>query len=109
MCPQFRPQAHFTAFLADVGYHESAWRLAAPAGIKGRTVEYDPVGVRREHLGIPLPQRLVVQLEPVGPPLRLIHAGSLSAAEPPCGRLPRLGLRPGLRRSGQFVARWPLS
>src|SRR5580693_8819545 len=33
MCPQFRPQAHFTAFLADVGYHESAWRLAAPADL----------------------------------------------------------------------------
>jgi N-acetyl-S-(2-succino)cysteine monooxygenase len=39
MCPQFRPQAHFTAFLADVGYHESAWRLAAPADLA------DPFGV----------------------------------------------------------------
>ncbi len=39
MCPQFRPQAHFTAFLAGVGYHESAWRLAAPADLA------DPFGV----------------------------------------------------------------
>ena len=39
MCPQFRPQAHFIAFLADVGYHESAWRLAAPADLA------DPFGV----------------------------------------------------------------
>ena len=33
MCSQFRPQAHFTAFLAGVGYHESAWRLATPADL----------------------------------------------------------------------------
>src|SRR5580658_10907531 len=39
MCPQFRPQAHLIAFLADVGYHESAWRLAAPADLA------DPFGV----------------------------------------------------------------
>ncbi len=26
-------QAHFTAFLADVGYHEAAWRLADPADL----------------------------------------------------------------------------
>jgi alkanesulfonate monooxygenase SsuD/methylene tetrahydromethanopterin reductase-like flavin-dependent oxidoreductase (luciferase family) len=30
-----RPQAHFTAFLAGVGYHESAWRLADPADLAG--------------------------------------------------------------------------
>ena len=39
MCSQFRPQAHFTAFLAGVGYHESAWRLATPADLA------DPFGV----------------------------------------------------------------
>jgi hypothetical protein len=30
-----RPQAHFTAFLAGIGYHESAWRLADPADPAG--------------------------------------------------------------------------
>ena len=39
MCPEIRPQAHFAAFLAGVGYHESAWRLAAPADLA------DPFGV----------------------------------------------------------------
>ena len=39
MCSQFRPEAHFTAFLAGVGYHEAAWRLAAPADLA------DPFGV----------------------------------------------------------------
>jgi N-acetyl-S-(2-succino)cysteine monooxygenase len=39
MCSQIRPQAHFTAFLAGVGYHESAWRLADPADLE------DPFGV----------------------------------------------------------------
>src|ERR1039457_7157388 len=39
MCSQIRAQAHFTAFLAGVGYHESAWRLAAPADLE------DPFGV----------------------------------------------------------------
>ena len=33
MCSEFRRQAHFTAFLAGVGYHEAAWRLAAPADL----------------------------------------------------------------------------
>src|ERR1700757_1966702 len=28
-----RKQAHFTAFLAGVGYHESAWKLADPADL----------------------------------------------------------------------------
>lgn len=28
-------QAHFTVFLSDVGYHESAWRLADPADLAG--------------------------------------------------------------------------
>jgi N-acetyl-S-(2-succino)cysteine monooxygenase len=28
-------QAHFTAFLAGVGYHESAWKLADPADLTG--------------------------------------------------------------------------
>src|SRR6202167_3573971 len=39
MCPQFRPQAHFTAFLADVGHHRAARRLAPPADLA------DPFGV----------------------------------------------------------------
>ncbi|MGH3245124.1 MAG: NtaA/DmoA family FMN-dependent monooxygenase [Trebonia sp.] len=30
-----RKQAHFTAFLAGVGYHESAWKLADPADLTG--------------------------------------------------------------------------
>jgi N-acetyl-S-(2-succino)cysteine monooxygenase len=38
MCSQFRPEAHFTAFLAGVGYHEAAWRLAAAADLS------DPFG-----------------------------------------------------------------
>jgi FMN-dependent oxidoreductase (nitrilotriacetate monooxygenase family) len=29
------PHAHFTAFLAGIGYHESAWRLADPADLSG--------------------------------------------------------------------------
>jgi hypothetical protein len=29
------PQAHLTAFLTGVGYHESAWRLADPADLSG--------------------------------------------------------------------------
>jgi FMN-dependent oxidoreductase (nitrilotriacetate monooxygenase family) len=29
------PQAHFTAFLTGVGYHESAWKLADPADLAG--------------------------------------------------------------------------
>ncbi len=30
-----KPQAHLTAFLTGVGYHESAWRLADPADLSG--------------------------------------------------------------------------
>ena len=30
-----RTRAHFTAFLAGVGYHESAWKLADPADLAG--------------------------------------------------------------------------
>jgi FMN-dependent oxidoreductase (nitrilotriacetate monooxygenase family) len=30
-----RRQAHFTAFLSGIGYHESAWRLADPADLAG--------------------------------------------------------------------------
>ncbi len=32
---QENPQAHLTAFLTGVGYHESAWRLADPADLSG--------------------------------------------------------------------------
>jgi hypothetical protein len=30
-------QAHFTAFLSGIGYHESAWRLANPADLCAAT------------------------------------------------------------------------
>jgi hypothetical protein len=30
-----KPQAHLTAFLTGVGYHESAWRLADPGDLSG--------------------------------------------------------------------------
>ena len=33
MCAQSKPQAHLTAFLTGVGYHESAWRLAETADL----------------------------------------------------------------------------
>ena len=33
MRSQLKPQAHFTAFLTGVGYHEAAWRLAAAADL----------------------------------------------------------------------------
>ena len=33
MSSPIKPQAHFTAFLAGVGYHESAWRLADPGAL----------------------------------------------------------------------------
>src|ERR1700761_4759683 len=39
MSSRNKPQAHFTAFLAGVGYHESAWRLADPGDLA------DPYGV----------------------------------------------------------------
>src|ERR1700735_4083001 len=39
MSSPIKPQSHFTAFLAGVGYHESAWRLADPADLN------DPFGV----------------------------------------------------------------
>src|SRR6266702_1501593 len=29
------PHSHFTTFLSGIGYHESSWRLADPAGLAG--------------------------------------------------------------------------
>ena len=43
-------------------------RLPAASGVERRAVEHDPLGSRREHGGVPLPQGLVVKLEPVGAP-----------------------------------------
>ena len=53
--------------------HAVIGRLAAAARIERRPVQDDALGVGREHRGVPFPQRLVVQLEPVRAPLRLAH------------------------------------
>ena len=49
-------------------------RLAAAARVERGPVDYDPVGIGREDLGIPLAEGLVVQFKAVRAPLRVVHA-----------------------------------
>src|SRR5262244_1583179 len=67
----------------DVGLHPAPQQdpvvggLALAARIVRRPVENDSLGIAGQHDRIPFAQRLVVQFQPVRPPLNLTHPGSL--------------------------------
>jgi hypothetical protein len=71
-------RAHDGGLHAAPQQHAVIGRLAAAARVERGPVQDDALRVGREHGAVPLPQRLVVQFQPVRAPLRLTHAGSLA-------------------------------